>query len=108
MQLSPGSYELTLLNDALNFRTRQTVRVTADRTVSLSVAPPPGAISVNASPWAQVWIDGKQVGETPLANISVPIGEHDVVFRHPQFGERRQKILVQAGTMARASVTFTP
>lgn len=108
IRLAAGSYDLTLVNDALNFRTQQTVRIAVDRTVSISVAPPPGAISVNASPWAQVWIDGKQIGETPLANISVPIGEHDVVFRHPQFGERRQKILVQAGTMARASVTFAP
>jgi hypothetical protein len=106
--LAPGSHELTLVNDALNFRTQQTVRVTENRTVSVSIAPPPGAISVNASPWAQIWIDGRQVGETPLANISVPIGEHEVVFRHPQFGERRQKVLVQAGSMARASVIFTP
>lgn len=106
--MAPGSYELTLVNDALNFRTRQTVRVAVDRTISISVAPPPGAVSVNASPWAQVWIDGKQIGDTPLANITLPIGEHEVVFRHPQFGERRQMILVQAGVMARASVIFTP
>jgi len=36
------------------------------------------------------------------------VGEHEIVFRHPQLGERRQKAVVQAGTVTRASATFMP
>jgi PEGA domain len=57
-------------------------------------------------PWAQVWIDGNAVGETPLANLSVPAGEHDIVFRHPQFGERREKTIVKSGALTRVSATL--
>ena len=34
-------------------------------------------------------------GETPLGNLSIVPGEHEIVFRHPQLGERREKIIVR-------------
>jgi len=57
-------------------------------------------------PWAAVWIDGNSVGETPLGNLSVVPGEHEVIFRHPQLGERRQKTLVRAGVETLVAVNF--
>lgn len=105
---APGVHNLELVNNALGFRTRQTVRIVAGRVVPLRVEPPKGAISVNAQPWAQVLIDGKLVGDTPLANVPLALGEHDVVFRHPQLGERRQKAIVQAGIQTRVSASFNP
>ena len=47
-------------------------------------------VNLNALPWAEVWIDGRRIGETPLANIKIPLGDHEAVFRHPQLSERRQ------------------
>ena len=105
---TPGVHQLDLINNVLGYRTSQTVRVVAGRVVPLQIEPPNGTISINAQPWAQVWIDGKAVGDTPLANLSVPLGEHEVVFRHPQFGERRQKAVVQAGGLTRVSATLNP
>ena len=45
-------------------------------------------MALNAQPWADVWVDGERVGETPIGNVAVPIGPHEVVFRHPQLGEQ--------------------
>ena len=53
-------------------------------------------------------IDGKVVGDTPLANVPLALGEHEVVFRHPQLGERRQTAMVQAGVQTRVSASFNP
>jgi hypothetical protein len=44
------------------------------------------------------------VGETPIANIQVAIGQHEITFRHPQFGERRQFVTVTAGQTARVGI----
>ena len=72
----------------------------------MTITPPMGRISINAQPWAQVLIDDTAVGETPLANIQVPIGDHQITFRHPQMGERRERVTVRADTPARVSTTF--
>lgn len=60
-------------------------------------------MNVNAVPWANVWIDGRRIGETPLANVRVPIGDHEVIFRHPDLGERRVRAVVEAGVAARVT-----
>ena len=51
-----------------------------------------------------LWIDGRRIGDTPLANLSVPAGEHEVVFRHPELGEKRQVLRVNPGARLRLSV----
>jgi hypothetical protein len=51
-----------------------------------------------------VWVDGDRVGDTPMGNISLPIGIHDVLFRHPELGEQRQTVTVTLNGPARLSV----
>jgi hypothetical protein len=103
---SAGSHQLDLVNTALGFRVRQNVSIRAGVIAPLTITPPMGRISINAQPWAQVLIDDNPVGETPLANVQVPIGDHQITFRHPQMGERRERVTVRADAPARVSTTF--
>jgi serine/threonine-protein kinase len=82
------------------------VTVKGGQMTSLNISVPNGRVSINAAPWAEVTIDGTPAGQTPLANLSLPIGTHEVVFRHPQFGERKQTITVKADGMTRVSHSF--
>ncbi len=104
--LSPGTHVLTFSNRELGFSAEQTVDIEAgeERAVTLD---PRGTLSLNAQPWAEIWIDGKKAGETPLANLSVPIGTRDVVFKHPDFGERRLTAIVTAKGPTALGVDFT-
>jgi hypothetical protein len=102
--LPAGRHALVLINEALNYRAERTVQVAPGGTASIQLEPVTGSLNINAQPWASVWIDGIAVGETPIANHSLPIGAHEVLFRHPQFGERRQTVNVAVGTPARVGV----
>ncbi len=104
--LAPGSHQLDLVNNDLGFRTRQVVNIVAGETATFTVATPTGRLSVNAQPWAQVWVDQNAVGETPIANLAVPIGQHQVIFRHPQLGERTETVTVRADVVTRLTTTF--
>jgi hypothetical protein len=64
--------------------------------------------ATSTPPWAEVWVGDQRLGETPLGNVSLPVGRHEVVFRHPQLGERRQPLVVKANTPARVVADFTP
>ena len=61
-------------------------------------------MAVNAIPWAEVLVDGNRVGETPIGSIAVPIGTHEVVFRHPELGERRMTVTVTTGEPVKVGV----
>jgi hypothetical protein len=94
LMLPVGAHQLELVNESIGFRTTLAANVVADETATVPVPVPDGRLSVNALPWAEVFLDGRSLGTTPLANLSVPIGRHEVVWRHPQLGERKQTITV--------------
>ena len=101
--LPAGRHDLQFRNKALGIDTRRTVEVVANAEAPVAIDVQPGSVSVNALPWASVSIDGAPVGDTPLANLALAAGPHDVVFKHPEFGERRVKVTVTAGTPLRVS-----
>jgi PEGA domain len=101
--LPAGRHDLQFRNKALGIDTRRTVDVVANAEASVAIDVQPGSVNVNALPWASVSIDGAPVGDTPLANLALAAGPHDVVFKHPEFGERRVKVTVTAGTPLRVT-----
>ena len=106
LMLAAGKHDLQLVSDTMNYRVTRSVMVQPGKVAMLAIELPNGVMHLNASPWAEVWLDGNRVGETPIGNLSVPIGPHEVVFRHPQFGEKRHAISVTLGQPARLSVSM--
>jgi hypothetical protein len=101
-----GRREFDFVNSVIGYRVRREVDVKPGQITAVSVTIPNGRLNINATPWASVWIDGSPYGETPLGNLSIVPGEHEIVFRHPQLGERREKTLVRPDTAARVAVNF--
>jgi hypothetical protein len=106
LMLPVGEHAFELRNDEVGFVARQTVKVIAGNTAVLAIRLPNAPISINAKPWAEVWVDGVRVGDTPIGTLMRPIGRHEVVLRHPELGERRESVLVTLGQPARVSVDF--
>jgi PEGA domain len=104
LMLPVGSHRLEFSSPSLEFTAARTVEIAAGRTASVAIVLPQGRISVNAVPWADVFLNGAALGTTPLGEVAVPIGTHELVFRHPQFGERRQVVTVKAQTPARIGI----
>ena len=102
--VSAGRHDLELTNAALGYRVRRTVQVTPGGTSSLKLEVPNGMVHINALPWAEVWIGTRNLGETPIANVSLPLGNHELLFRHPELGEQRRTIVVGAGDPVRVGV----
>ncbi len=58
-------------------------------------APRAGFLTVDALPWAYVSVNGKRIGETPLAGYPVEAGEVSVLLENPETGKvvtRRVKV----------------
>jgi len=104
VMLTAGDHDIDFANDALGFTARRTVHVTAGKTAGVKIDLPSGTLSINAQPWAEVWIDGERVGETPIGNLTRRIGPHEVIFRHPDLGEHKETVVVAVGKPARIGV----
>jgi serine/threonine protein kinase len=99
-----GKHDLDLVNDPLGYRVSRTVQVPPGKVAAINLELPKGTLALNAVPWAEVWIDGERVGDTPMGNLSLTIGPHDVVFRHPDLGEQHHTAMVTLRGAGRLSV----
>ena len=104
IMMSVGEHSLQIVNDAVGYRQSRTVQVAPGRVSPMRIDLPKGSVALNAAPWAEVWVDGDRLGDTPIGNVSLPIGGHEVVFRHPELGEQRHTVTVTLNGPARLSV----
>jgi hypothetical protein len=57
---------------------------------------PPAAetvpVAINATPWAVIEVDGKEIGETPLAGVRLEVGRHRFRARMPD-GSVQERVI---------------
>jgi len=63
--------------------------------------PSPGKLFINAMPWAELYIDGKLVGNTPRANFDIPAGTHQLRLTRDGFRPYETTITVSPGATVR-------
>jgi hypothetical protein len=102
--LPPGVHVLDFVSDELGFRAQRTVTVRPNTAAEVRLDLPAVTLSVNAQPWAEVFVDGERVGETPIGTLSRPVGRHEIVLRHPELGERRRTVMLTTNGPNRISV----
>ncbi len=102
--MAPGRHELRLVNKDVGFDATRLVQIAPGRTSTVKVDLPAGAIFVNAVPWAEVFVDGTKIGETPIANYMLPLGPHEIVLRNPRFAEQRRTVVVSLTAPVRVGV----
>ena len=79
-----------------------TVRATLD---AIPVQQPPGFLTINATPWADVFVDGKAVGQTPIGSLEVEPGTHTVRLVCPPLeAEKTTTVTVGSGETKPVSV----
>jgi hypothetical protein len=63
-----------------------------------------GRLQVGVRPWATIAIDGRTVGESPVAPLSLAAGVHTARFEHPDFMPLVRKVTVRHGETTRLMV----
>jgi hypothetical protein len=106
LMLPPGRHQLTLTNKELGYSAVEQVDIEPGEVKSVNVNPR-GTVNLNAVPWAEVWLDGQKLGDTPLAGTSVPLGQREFVFKNPQFGEKKVSATIKAGENSPVTVDFS-
>ncbi len=66
-----------------------------------ALAPPPRGprLSVNAQPWADIELDGKPVGQTPLGDVPISPGSHLVKAKLPDGRVLERRVDARAGDL---------
>jgi hypothetical protein len=65
-----------------------------------------GVVHLTAPDGVDIRVDGEPAGQTPIGELSVPIGVREIVATHPELGERRQTVEVRYGEPAEVRLSF--
>jgi hypothetical protein len=102
----PGPHHFEFINQGLALKIPQFVEVPAGQLVNVALDLPLGSMNMYADQPAEVFVDGKSIGETPLASVSVPLGQHEVLLRNKRYGEVRYTVMVSLAAPVSLTVTF--
>jgi serine/threonine-protein kinase len=65
-----------------------------------------GTLNINSIPPSNCILDGRPLGMTPKAGVSVPAGTHSVTFIHPEKGKQATSVTVKPGETKSVGVKF--
>jgi serine/threonine-protein kinase len=122
VELTPTTTDVTTTSDRTDRNPRRTPRSdrstgreqeTPTTTVETTTPPPqvetsppppdptphgPGFLSLVTSPWTQVTLDGRSLGETPLVRVSLPPGSHTLRLRNAEAGiDETYEVTIRSG-----------
>lgn len=103
--LPAGSHTLRFRNSDLGYDETRTVEIAPGETATLNLTPQT-TISITATEPSEVSIDGKPVGQTPVANLRIGLGLRLVVVT-PATGERREFTVTATAKPVRIDVDFS-
>jgi len=66
-----------------------------------------GWLLVLATPYADVTVDEKPVGYTPLRRLALRPGPHSVVLSNPDYQDFRRKVTIRSGEVFKLNFDFT-
>ena len=97
IRLSAGEHTLKLSNDNFAGVVSDTVTIPGNAILSKKYSfNDHGYLQIVVVPWADVFIDGIHVGQTPLEKLNVPVGKHTVRLEHPQLGQQEKEIDIRS------------
>jgi serine/threonine protein kinase len=64
--------------------------------VEIEIERPMGTLSVNTRPWSEVLVDGRSIGMTPIGNVRVAAGRHELTFVDGEGARTTRRIEVPA------------
>jgi hypothetical protein len=98
--LSPGEHTLRIGNFSLGYDDTQRVSIKPGAVAALSIAPRKSTLTVTTKSPAEVWLDGKLLGDAPLDAVPVDLGTHALVVKYASGEQRQQSVRVTAKPLA--------
>lgn len=96
--IAAGPQRLRVVHTDRRFERTREVTVVAARVHELEIRARQGWLKLAVAPWAHVRVDGKELGMTPLSDLVLDEGLHELVLENPEAGLRYEtSVKIEAG-----------
>ena len=107
-QITAGTHTISCTNNSLGATVTSTKTVQPGGSAKATLTFMAG-LSVNVKPWAEVYLDGKKLGVTPLNKFGIKPGSHTIRLVNPKLGQDMTKVRnFKPGKTVNVSESFIP
>jgi len=61
-------------------------------------------LQIVVRPWAEVSVDGRLLGTTPMDRVPLSAGKHSLILKHPAFEALARSVTIRSGETTRLVV----
>ena len=94
LHLQPGHHRVTVSSPSLAYPRTVEVDLRARESATRAIPRGRGQLRVAVTPWAEVTVDGRAMGVTPLAPIDLAEGAHQIALKNGELGIVAKRHLV--------------
>jgi hypothetical protein len=69
-------------------------------------APAMGRLTVRTTPWSDVYLGGKKLGQAPFADLELPAGTHMLTFKNPSHPTVTKQVTIKPGQPTKLNFTL--
>jgi serine/threonine-protein kinase len=62
---------------------------------------PVGRLTVRTTPWSDVYLGGKKLGQAPFADLEIPVGTHTLTFKNPSRPQVTKTVTIKANKLTK-------
>ncbi len=67
---------------------------------------PTGKLTVKTSPWSDVYLAGKKLGQAPFTDLDVPTGTYTLTFKNPSRPTTTKSVTIKAGKVTKLNFSL--
>jgi hypothetical protein len=95
--LAPGIHRIKLISKSKMINYKTTIRVESNRESTKTIMLKKGKLSVSVKPWADVYVNGKKLGQTPFPPKVLYEGTYNVTLKNPKYPSFNKTIRIKPG-----------
>jgi serine/threonine-protein kinase len=65
-----------------------------------------GKLTVRTTPWSDVYIGTRKIGQAPFAELEMPVGTYTLLFKHPSHGSVRRTVTIAPNKTTKLSFSL--
>jgi len=95
--LAAGTHKVKLVSNSRMINYKTVIKVESNKEVTKTIMLKKGKLSVSIKPWADVYINGNRIGQTPFPSKKLYEGTYTVTFKNPKYSSYSKTIKIRPG-----------
>ncbi len=95
--LAPGTHRIKLVSKPKMINYKTSIKIESNKELTKTIMLKKGKLSLSVKPWANIYVNGKKIGQTPIPPKVLYEGTYNIVLKNPKYPSFSKTIKIKPG-----------